>query len=127
MWVTSFANGPVVPYLTVITGIAFWLRIARIVSTLPGISAKLVCIGRSTYTVMMHHVAVFMLVNGFFYLCSSLTSLCGTFDRELFFNDIGYVYLVGGGGESGKWIYLLAGIGILLLVKKKAGRIKESE
>ena len=29
VWYTSFANGPVVPYLTTVTGIAFWLRIAK--------------------------------------------------------------------------------------------------
>lgn len=77
VWVTSFANGPVVPYLTVVTGIAFWLRIARIIGESPGISKKLVYIGRNTYSIMMHHVAVFMLVKGIFYLCSLLTSLCG--------------------------------------------------
>lgn len=124
VWVTSFANGPVVPYLTVITGIAFWLRIARIISGIPGLSEKLVSIGRNTYSIMMHHAAVFMLMKGFFYLCSLLTPLCGEFDQEMFFNDINYVYLVGS-TESSKWIYLLAGIYIPLLMTKKAERIKE--
>ena len=35
VWVTSFANGPIIPYLTVMTGIAFWLRIAKIISMIP--------------------------------------------------------------------------------------------
>lgn len=122
VWVTSFANGPVVPYLTVITGIAFWLRIARIISGIPGLSEKLVFIGRNTYSVMMHHAAVFMLMKGFFYLCSLLTPLCETFDQELFLTDINYVYLVGG-TEASKWIYLLAGIYIPLLMVKKEEKI----
>lgn len=124
VWVTSFANGPVVPYLTVITGIAFWLRIARILSGIPDLSEKLVSIGRNTYSIMMHHAAVFMLVKGFFYLCSLLTPLCVEFDQEMFFHDINYVYLVGG-TEASKWIYLLAGIYIPLLIAKKEERIKE--
>lgn len=118
VWVTSFANGPVVPYLTVITGIAFWLRISKIVSRLPVVSEKLIYIGRNTYTIMLHHVAVFMLVKSFFCLCSCLTPLCGEFDRQMFLCDIGYIYLAGG-TEASKWIYLMAGIGIPLLIEKK--------
>lgn len=58
VWVTSFANGPIVPYLTVVTGIAFWLRIARIISAIPNISDKLVYLGRNTYTVMIDRKSV---------------------------------------------------------------------
>ena len=32
VWVTSFANAPWVPYITVCTGTLFWLRIAKIIS-----------------------------------------------------------------------------------------------
>jgi hypothetical protein len=58
---------------------------------------------------MMHHAAVFMVIKGICYVCSILTPLCGEFDRDLFFGDIGYVYLIGG-TEASKWIYLAAGI-----------------
>ena len=122
VWVGSFANGPVVPYLTVMTGIAFWLRIAKLLSPVPGVSEKLVYVGRNTYSVMMHHVAAFMLVKGLFYLCSRLTNLCGEFDLQMFFHDIGYVYLAGG-TEGSKWIYLLAGIGMPLLLQKGIEKI----
>lgn len=117
VWVTGFANGPVVPYLTVVTGLAFWLRIARIVSGIPVLSDQMVGIGRNTFSVMMHHIAVFMLVKGFFYWCGRITSFCAEFDREMFFQDISYVYMAGG-AEASKWIYLLAGIGISVLVGK---------
>ncbi|NBJ93078.1 acyltransferase family protein [Parablautia muri] len=123
VWVGSFANGPVVPYLTVMTGIAFWLRIAKIIGSVPNISEKLVYIGRNTYSIMMHHAAVFVLVNGAFYLCSLLTPLCKEFDREMFFYDIGYVYLAGG-TEGSKWIFLLAGIGVPLLIEKGVIKLK---
>lgn len=123
VWVSSFANGPIVPYLTIITGIAFWLRIARIVSGIPYFSEKLVYIGRNTYSIMMHHVAVFMLIKGFFYLCNRLTPLCAEFDLEMFFHDIGYVYLAGG-TEVSKWIYLLAGICVPLLIEKCVRKAK---
>lgn len=115
VWVTSFANGPVIPYITIITGIAFWLRVAKIISGIPYLSGKMVYIGRNTYGIMMHHVASFMLVKGFFYLVSIWTPLCAEFDKEMFFSEIGFVYLAGG-SEACKWLYLLAGIAVPLMV-----------
>lgn len=115
VWVSSFANGPVIPYITVITGIAFWLRMAKIISEIPYLSKKLVYIGRNTYGVMMNHVAAFMIVKEVFYLCSLWTPLCAEFDREVYFSEIGFVYLPGG-AEAGKWIYLFAGIAVPLLI-----------
>ncbi len=123
VWVGSFANGPVIPYVTVITGIAFWLRISKIIDRIPGFSDKMVYIGRNTFAVMMHHTAVFMLIKGFFYFCSCLTPLCGEFNQELFFYDIEYLYLPGG-TEAAKWIYLLAGIAVPLLIEKKVRDVK---
>lgn len=124
VWVTGFANGPVVPFLTVFTGLFFWLRVARLLSEMPFFSEKLLLVGRSTYAVMMHHVALFMLLKGAFYLCSLCTKFCQDFDPALFFGDINYVYLPGG-AEAGKWIYLLAGVGAPALWKRrKCGNFK---
>ncbi len=34
VWVTGFANGPVIPYVTSVSGIAFWLRVSKLLSPL---------------------------------------------------------------------------------------------
>ena len=115
VWVTSFANGPFIPYLTVITGIAFWLRIARILHNIPYLSRKLVYIGRNTYAIMLHHVFAFMLVKGVFYLCHIFTPFCREFDTQMFFSEVNFIYLAGG-AEASKWIYLFAGIGIPVMI-----------
>lgn len=128
VWVTSFANGSFIPYLTVMTGIAFWLRIAKIISMIPYLSRKFAYIGRHTYAIMMHHIACFMLVKGFFYLVSLWTPFCEGYDAEMFFCEVNFVYLVGG-AEASKWIYLLAGIGIplgVIWVRQKVTRKKIS-
>lgn len=122
VWVSSFANGPIVPYLTVVTGIAFWLRVSRIISGIPYLAGKMVYIGRNTYSIMMHHAACFMLVKGFFYLCSLYTPLCSEFDAEMFFSEIGFVYLAGG-AEASKWIYLLVGIALPLGIAEVQHRV----
>ncbi len=114
VWVTSFASGPFVPYLTVITGIAFWLRVARILKDIPVLAGKLVTIGRYTYSIMMHHIFAFFLVKTVFYWISRLTPLCQEFDASMYFSEINFVYLPGG-AEAAKWLYLFAGIGLPLL------------
>ncbi len=124
VWVSSFANGPLIPYLTVITGIAFWLRLARIIKDIPYLSNRLVIIGRNTYAIMMHHILAFFLVKSFYYMLHVLTPLCAEFDTTMFFSEISFIYLPGG-AESSKWIYLIAGIGIPLLIanlQRAAGR-----
>lgn len=115
VWVSSFANGPLIPYLTVITGIAFWLRIARIIKDIPYLSNRLVIIGRNTYAIMMHHILAFFLVKSFYYMVHVLTPLCAEFDTAMFFSEINFIYLPGG-AEASKWIYLIAGTGIPLLI-----------
>ena len=82
---------------------------------IPYLAGKMVYIGRNTYSIMMHHAACFMLVKEFFYLCSLYTPLCSEFDKEMFFSEIGFVYLAGG-AEASKWIYLFVGIGLPLVI-----------
>ena len=77
----------------------------------------MVYIGRNTFAVMMHHTLCFMLVKELFYLCSLYTPLCREFDREMFFSEINFVYLAGG-SEASKWLYLLAGIGLPLMIAR---------
>lgn len=115
VWVSSFANGPVIPYLTIMTGIAFWLRMARIMKDIPYISGKMVYIGRNTYAIMMHHIVAFFLVKAVFYGLHVLTPLCAEFDVAMFLSEINFIYLPNG-AEAGKWIYLIAGIGIPLMI-----------
>lgn len=123
VWVASFANGPFVPYLTVMTGIAFWLRISRILAKFPGISDGLVRIGRNTFSVMMHHIFVFFLFNTVFYFLSQLTSFCSEFDKNMYFADVNYVYMASV-SEAGKWLYLIAGIMIPLWIGIVTDKVK---
>lgn len=125
VWVSSFANGPIVPYLTVLTGLAFWLRVAGILQNIPYFSEKLVYIGRNTYAIMMHHIMGFFVVKCVFYLIHLLTPLCAEFDTEMFFSEINFIYLPGG-SEAGKWLYLMAGISFALMIaglQQAVGRI----
>ena len=47
VWCTGFANGPVIPYVTAVSGIAFWLRVAKILAPLVGAGRCDTTVGRN--------------------------------------------------------------------------------
>lgn len=141
VWVTGFANGPLIPYITVVSGVAFWLRVARVLSPLCGggqgsifvvqsdaerrggqavpnsAGGFLRYLGRNTYAVMMHHVMAFMLVKMILAGIALHTRYLADFDFVRFHADIDYYYLVKG-SEAFKMVYLAAGVGLPLLLQK---------
>lgn len=138
VWVTGFANGPVIPYVTVVSGIAFWLRVSKILAPLcesrqSDVSAAqtdakrqsapepaggfLLYLGRNTYAVMMHHVMAFMLVKMILAVTAAHTGYLADFDFVRFYADIDYYYLVKG-SEAFQMVYLAAGVGLPLFVQR---------
>lgn len=146
VWVTGFANGPIIPYVTVVSGIAFWLRVARVLSPLCGGQGSILVVqsdaerrsgqavlnpaggfllylGRNTYAVMMHHVMAFMLVKMILAGIAAHTGYLADFDFVRFHADIDYYYLVKG-SEAFQMVYLAAGVGLPLLLQKGLDKVK---
>ena len=109
VWCTGFANGPVIPYVTAVSGIAFWLRVAKVLTPALAKSPVVTYLGRNTYAVMMHHIMAFMLVKMVLAGVASHTGFCPDFDLEQFHTNIDYIYAVGG-AEAFRMIYLAAGL-----------------
>ena len=116
VWVTGFAHSIFLPYITTFTGIAFWLRIAKELTPILAKNRFVQYLGTHTFSVMMHHLMGFFLLNCAF---SGLAKLSGSssvlkewfsgFDMAMFTSDIYYVYLPNGMGEA-KWLYLAVGL-----------------
>lgn len=142
VWCTGFANGPVIPYVTAVSGIAFWLRVAKILASLvgerrsdetaarfeeerrSGLAAAqnpaggfLLYLGRNTYAVMMHHVMAFMLVKMVLAGIAAHTGYLADFDFAKFYGDIDYYYIVKG-AEAFHMVYLAAGVLLPLLLQR---------
>lgn len=117
VWCTGFANGPVIPYVTVVSGVAFWLRVARILTPALGKSRAVGYLGRNTYAVMFHHVMAFMLVKGILAGIAAHTGFLADFDFVRFHTDIDYYYLVRG-TETFQMVYLAAGVVLPLLLQR---------
>lgn len=109
VWCTGFANGPVIPYVTVVSGMAFWLRAAKVMSPVLGESRAVQYLGKHTYAVMMHHIMAFMLVKMVLAAVASTTGYLPDFDFVEFHTNIDYYYLVKG-ADAFKMVYLAAGI-----------------
>ena len=123
VWCTGFANGPLVPYVTIVTGIAFWLRIAKVAAPVIGRSRVIRFLGQNTYTVMMHHVMVFMVVKMVLAGLAASTGCFADFDPAQFRSNIDYIYLVNG-AEHFKMVYLTAGIVVPLGIRYLAERCR---
>lgn len=122
VWCTGFVNGPVIPYLTIITGIAFWLRISKTLEPLYSRLKCIGCIGANTYTIMMHHILSFMFIKGILYEISVHTLYFQDFDKTAFFSVLEYLYLPEG-IHAFKWVYLAAGIGIPLVIQHAVSKL----
>ena len=122
-WCNGFVNGPLVPYLTAVTGIAFWLRISRILLPAFEKNAFWTYFGNHTYAVMMHQLPAMMLVSGVFALCNRIMGVFGDFSREAFLTDVYYVYSPNG-WEGIRLLYVIAGICIPLALQKGLDKIK---
>lgn len=143
VWCTGFANGPLVPYMTVVSGTAFWLRVAKILSPLCGMETVqsevqrqsdmttalrpaggfLLYLSRNTYAVMMHHVMAFMLVKMVLAGIAAHTGYLADFDFTRFYADIDYYYLVKG-SEAFRMVYLAAGVFLPLGLQRIIDRMK---
>ncbi len=124
VWCTGFANGPVMPYITIISGIAFWLRVAKIITPAVGESRAVQYLGRNTYAVMMHHVMALMLVKIVIAAVAARTGACADFNFEQFYTNIDYYYLVRS-AEQFEMVYLAAGIVLPLGLQRGIDRIRE--
>lgn len=125
VWVTGFANTPLTPFITAFTGIMLWLRVSRLLAKAiitikdrskigETLQRFFVFYGENTYSVMMHHLLVFFVVNAICSVCARGMIGADAFDLMSYQTDIYYVWTQY--GNMFKLLYVAAGIGIPLMV-----------
>lgn len=117
VWCSGFVQQPWTPYVTTFTGIAFWLGISRILVPLWKPGNLLDQIGKNTFSIMMHHIIGFFVLNTIFFTLAQSGIALTNFDVANYMASYEYRYLPMG-MENGKWLYLFFGIGIPLLISK---------
>lgn len=105
-----------IPIATSLTGILFWLRVAKLASPLIEKSKLAIYAGLNTWTIMMHHQFFFFLLNLILMLFSVHTKYISGFDRQLFKYDIWYVYIPNSTYQFA-FFYVILGIALPLITK----------
>ena len=113
----NFKNGIIIPYVTSITGIAFWLRISRLLTPVIKNWSFVRLISDNTYSIMIHHMLGYMSVKWTFYLFSLLTPWFTDFNPQSMRTSIWYYYLPKGLQQYGI-LYLAGGIFLPIAIKK---------
>lgn len=123
-WGNDFIKGPIVPYLSAITGIAFWLRVSRLLTPLLEKQRWVRVIADNTSSIMMHHILGFLVCKTFFAALARLTPFLSSFDMHAYKTDIWYYYYPRSVTAFGL-VYVAFAIFFSILVKKGVDRLLE--
>lgn len=94
VWCSSFANGPIIPFVTAITGVAFWLRVASLLSLIKG--NVLTTIGKNSYSIMTHQFTVLFTINSVCMILSKRGILKAPFDIMSYKTSVNFQCLYAG-------------------------------
>ncbi len=97
------------PYLIGFTGIAFWLRVAKLLEPVIGRSKWVALIADNTYGIMMNHLMGIMVIKSVFAALNGLTGLCSSFDWVRYRTDLWYLYVIKELPQT-RILYLIGGI-----------------
>ena len=92
-WADFGTHGTIMPFIVGILGIAFWLRISKILSPSIGQNKYINILADNTYTIMINHLLGAKIVNTFFALLYKYTNLCSGFNMESYKTMWNYFYL----------------------------------
>ncbi len=89
----QFSHGCVVPFLVGILGIAFWLRVAKILTPITARNKYIDLIADNTYVIMINHLLGFMILKTIYACIHKYTSFAVGFDMNLYKSNIWYFYI----------------------------------
>lgn len=116
-------TGYLLPYLSGFLGIAFWLRVSRILAPAFENSRLVRYGGRNTYTIMMHHMMVLFVIRTGYAFMAKYFGMFPDFSFESYKGDFYYTYLPNGLLQLRIW-YLILAITLPLCLQAGVDRIK---
>ncbi|MCI6365663.1 MAG: acyltransferase family protein [Spirochaetia bacterium] len=118
-----YFENPVLPYVMGLVGIAFWLRVARLLSPVIGASKKINLIADNTFTIMINHEFGFFILNTGFFILTVVLSLPLKFDVNKYKSAVEYIFLLRGRGFP--IVYVIFGISVSLLMNFCVIKVKQ--
>ncbi|WP_158584951.1 acyltransferase family protein [Lacrimispora algidixylanolytica] len=114
---SNFKDGVILPYICAFTGIAFWIRIARIITPILKNNLFMLKIADNTYSIMLHHLLGIMFAKTLFAIICKYTKYCHDFDWVSYKTELWWTYFPKGLTQWGL-LYLVFGIMTGLLAGK---------
>lgn len=109
-------TGYVLPYLTGFLGIAFWLRVCRILAPSFAESRLAAFVGRNTYAVMMHHMMVLFVIRTGYAFFAKYFGMFPDFSFVSYKNDFYYTYIPEGLPQL-RILYLILAVAVPLCLE----------
>lgn len=121
---SKFTSFTFMPYIVGFLGIAFWLRITRILTPVIGKSKIINLIADNTFSIMVNQFLGFMLVKAFYACGFKYTDfLFQDFNWEAYHTDIWYYYLPKGLSQTAI-IYVFVSITLSISIQLLINKIK---
>ena len=110
VWGLGFDKGTVLtPYLVAVLGIAFWLRISKLLTPIMKKSKFVMAVADNTFSIMNHHILGFFVLNTGFALISKYTGFFQSFNWESFYSKVQYAFQPRGLAQF-RILYLAVGL-----------------
>lgn len=119
----KYTPGCILSFIVPLVGIAFWTRVARLLTPVLSKSKPFMYLGKNTWTVMMHHMFVFFLCNCIVCQISEAIPFQLQFNTQKFHSSIWYYYPII--GKLTGLLYCVAGLSIPLIVKYNISNFKK--
>lgn len=116
-WCNNFTEGPIIPIVASVLGIALWFRIATILTPVIGRSKYVNLIANNTYSIMMNQFFGFMVLKTCFVILALTIGVFADFDMVSYKTDVWWLYLPHG-IEQMRILYVIAGIVIPIYMQR---------
>lgn len=113
----QFFGNPAMQYLTAALGIAFWLRVAKMITPIVKKDGWLIYLGKNSFSVMMHHLGIIYFLMIFLAVVSRFAPLFQDIDIETIKTAAGNWYCPNG-NNGFLLFYLVATIAICVVLCK---------
>lgn len=123
VWCNNFVDGPVMPIVVGLSGIAIWIKIASILEPICGKNRIVNLIADNAYSIMANQFLGFMLVKTMFMVASRVLPLFDDFDIVKYKTDL-YYYYIPNDCNNILIIYVVAGIVFSIYVQRGIDIIK---
>ena len=123
-WCNDFTSNPLSPFVVGFLGIAFWLRIAKILEPVVGRNKYINIIADNTYSIMINQFLGFMIVKTLFAFISKYSGYFNNFDMYKYKTDIWYYYIPHNLSQL-LILYLIAGIIFPIIVQLTINKLKK--